>query len=205
MQMYQSSSIRGEEEPSELFQERNFACTQPATRGVFDVSAIKSWISDYPSETCPGEVEHYWSLFRPLSNDKGFITERAAKSVFCESKLSPQIVDRLWRNIGIYNMPMLNFTQFCIMMHELFGLIAVVCPYVLYPFEGFIFNPVSGFCQLALYVEFWMVFCEGLHPRFLNRLTIKSQAIFADLCRQSKMIVHHSERRHKANTSNFRR
>jgi serine/threonine protein kinase len=42
MQMCQSSSIRSEEEPSELFQERNFARTQPATRGVFNVSAIRS-------------------------------------------------------------------------------------------------------------------------------------------------------------------
>jgi len=162
MQMCQSSSIRGEEEPSEL-QGGNFARTQSATSDVFDVPAIKSWISRSPSTTCIGEVAYYWSLFNPLSNDKGFITELAANSVFYKSKLSPQVVDRLWRNIDIHNMPMLDFTQFCVVMHWLFGLIAMVCPYALYPLEGFIFNLASGFCQPALCVGFWMVFCEGLH------------------------------------------
>ncbi|OCL00876.1 kinase-like protein [Cenococcum geophilum 1.58] len=167
MQMCQSPSIRGEEEPSEL-QGGNFARTQSATSDVFDVPAIKSWISRSPSTTFIGEVAYYWTLFNPLSNGKGFIMERAAKSVFYKSKLSPQVVDRLWRNIDIYNTPVLDFTRFCVVMHWLFGLIAM----------------------LALCVGFWMVFCEGLHSGFPNRLTIKSQVIFANLCRQSKMIVH---------------
>lgn len=125
MRMCQRSSIRGEEEPSEL-QGGDFARTQSATSDVFDVPAIKSWIIIYPSTTSIGEVAYYWSLFNPLSNDKGFITERAAKSIFYKSKLSPPVVDRLWRNIDIYNMPMLDFTQFCVVMHWLFGLIAMV-------------------------------------------------------------------------------
>lgn len=126
MQMCQSSSIRGEEEPSELFQGRYFAHAQSATSDVFNVPAIKSWISGSPSATCLGEVEYYWSLFNPLSNDKGFITEPAAKSVFYESKLGPQVVNRLWRNTNVVNIPMLDFTQFCAVMHWLFGLIAKV-------------------------------------------------------------------------------
>lgn len=36
-----------------------------------------------------------------------------------------------------------------------------------------------------------MVFCEGLHSGFPNRLTIKSQAIFTNFCRRSNIVVNH--------------
>jgi len=203
MQMCQSSSIRGEEEPSEILQEINLARTQPATSDflfdVFDISATKSRISRSPSTTWPGEVAYCWSLFGLLSGGKGFLTEFEANSVFnktklspqlvhglwrtiddnnmrefywfllgphsgakgfltrfntnsvfSESKLSPQLVHNLWMAINGNNMRILDFTQFCVVMHWLFGLTVKVCAYVLYPFEGFTFNPASGFCQLAL-------------------------------------------------------
>ena len=148
MQMCQILSIRGEEEPSELLQEGNPARTQPATSDVFDVPAIKSWISRSPSTTCIGEVAYYWSLFDPLSNYKGFLTESEANSVFNKSKLSPQLVHGLWKTIDIDNMGVLDFIEFCVVMHWLFGLTVKVCPYAPTPLKALHSIQLLGFASL---------------------------------------------------------